>query len=139
MSTPIQLTDDERSEPTHQASKQSGPAALARRARLILLLEAGHSWVGVRNKLDCSNDFIASWNWCLAHDDRARLAQACGTPWFAKIECNVIARGVFTSITDLKRKLMLYIRKHNKAPKAVKWKYYDPTRPITTDPVVIAQ
>ena len=34
--------------------------------------------------------------------------------WFAKIERDVIARGVFTSVADLKRKLMRYIRQYNK-------------------------
>ena len=52
--------------------------------------------------------------------------------WFAKIERDVVARGVFTSVSDLKRKLMLYIRKYNAAPKAVKWKYFDPRRRITS-------
>lgn len=47
--------------------------------------------------------------------------------WFAKIERDVIARGVFTSVPDLKRKLMRYIRQYNKAPKPVKWKYFDTT------------
>ena len=51
--------------------------------------------------------------------------------WFSKIERDVIARGVFTSLPDLKRKLMRYIRQYNKAPKTVKWKYFDPTRRIT--------
>ena len=51
--------------------------------------------------------------------------------WFAKIERDVIARGVFTSVPDLKRKLMRYIRVYNKEPKTVKWKYFDPTRRIT--------
>ena len=37
--------------------------------------------------------------------------------WFAKIERDVIARGVFTSVTDLKRKLMRYIRQYNKDAK----------------------
>ncbi|HUE88561.1 MAG TPA: IS630 family transposase [Vicinamibacterales bacterium] len=49
---------------------------------------------------------------------------------FAKIERDVIARGVFTSVTDLKRKLMRYIHHYNRAPKTVKWKYFDPTRRI---------
>src|SRR5262245_15104395 len=35
--------------------------------------------------------------------------------WFAKIERDVIARGVFTSVSDLKRKLMRYIRHYNEA------------------------
>jgi transposase len=52
--------------------------------------------------------------------------------WFGKIERDVIARGVFTSVADLKRKLMRYIRHHNKAPEPVKWKYFDPTRRITS-------
>ena len=51
--------------------------------------------------------------------------------WFGKIERDVIARGVSTSVSDLKRKLMRYIRHYNKSPKTVKWKYYDPTRRIT--------
>jgi hypothetical protein len=56
----------------------------------------------------------------------------------AKIERDVIARGVFTSVPDLKRKLMRYIRQYNEAPKAVKWKYFDPTRRITSESVVTA-
>ena len=56
--------------------------------------------------------------------------------WFAKIERDVIARGVFISVTDLKRKLMRYIRQYNKVPKPVKWKYFDPSRRITPDSAV---
>jgi transposase len=56
--------------------------------------------------------------------------------WFGKIERDVIARGVFTSVTDLKRKLMRYIRHYNKAPRTVKWKYADPSRHISTESVV---
>mgnify|MGYP000216636306 CR=1 FL=1 len=55
--------------------------------------------------------------------------------WFAKIERDVIARGVFTSVPDLKRKLMRYIRQYNKSPRTVKWKYFDPSRRITSDSV----
>jgi transposase len=58
--------------------------------------------------------------------------------WFAKIERDVIARGVFTSLTDLKRKLMKYIRHYNKVPKSVKWRYFDPTRRITPSSAVTA-
>jgi transposase len=56
--------------------------------------------------------------------------------WFAKIERDVIARGVFTSVPDLKRKLMRYIRRYNQQPKAVKWKYFDPSRRITSTSTV---
>jgi transposase len=56
--------------------------------------------------------------------------------WFGKIERDVIARGVFTSVPDLKRKLMRYIRQYNKVPKPVKWKYFDPTRRVTPSSAV---
>src|SRR2546429_197695 len=56
--------------------------------------------------------------------------------WFGKIERDVIARGVFTSVTDLRRKLMRYIRQYNKAPRTVKWKYADPSRHISTESLV---
>ncbi|HET7291479.1 MAG TPA: IS630 family transposase [Vicinamibacteria bacterium] len=50
--------------------------------------------------------------------------------WFSKIERHVIARGVFTSVKDLARKLMRYIRLYNRAPKPIKWKYSNPSRRI---------
>jgi transposase len=56
--------------------------------------------------------------------------------WFAKIERDVIARGVFTSVAGLKRKLMRYIRQYNTQPKPVKWKYFDPSRRITPESIV---
>ena len=51
--------------------------------------------------------------------------------WFAKIERDVIARGVFTSVKDLEKKLLRYIRHYNTAPTTVKWKYGDPSRRIS--------
>jgi transposase len=56
--------------------------------------------------------------------------------WFCKIEREVIARGVFTSVTDLKRKLMRYIRKYNASPKPAKWVYRSPSHRTTTDSAV---
>ena len=53
--------------------------------------------------------------------------------WFAKIERDVIARGIFTFVTDLKRKLMRYIRHYNHAPKSVKWIYRNPAHRTTMD------
>src|SRR5262245_37040532 len=50
--------------------------------------------------------------------------------WFARIERDVIARGVFTSVPDLARKLMRYIRHHNRAAKPIKWAYRDPSHRI---------
>ncbi len=51
--------------------------------------------------------------------------------WFARIERDVIARGVFTSVKDLARKLMRYIRHYNRAPKPIKWTYRDPSQRIS--------
>lgn len=56
--------------------------------------------------------------------------------WFSKIERDVIARGVFTSLPDLKRKLMRYIRQYNKQAKPVKWKYFDTSRQIHPESIV---
>jgi transposase len=56
--------------------------------------------------------------------------------WFATIERDVIARGVFTSVPDLKRKLMRDIRHDNTQPKPVKWKYFDASRRITPESIV---
>jgi len=56
--------------------------------------------------------------------------------WFGRIERDVIARGVFTSVPDLRKKLMRYIRQYNKAPRTVKWKYSDPARRIGTQSAV---
>ena len=53
--------------------------------------------------------------------------------WFARIQRDVITRGVFTSIKDLDKKLMRYIRQYNKNPKPLKWTFADPTRHITSD------
>lgn len=51
--------------------------------------------------------------------------------WFARIERDVIARGIFTSVKDLARKLMRYIRHYNRAPKPIKWTYRDPNHRLS--------
>lgn len=50
--------------------------------------------------------------------------------WFAKIQRDVIRRGVFTSVADLGRKLRRYIRAYSKSAKPFRWTYTDPTRRI---------
>lgn len=50
--------------------------------------------------------------------------------WFAKIERDLIARGIFTSTTDLRRKLMQYIRLHNKTCQPIRWAYNNPKHRI---------
>jgi hypothetical protein len=51
--------------------------------------------------------------------------------WFAKIERDLIYRGVFTSVKDLARRIMKYIRHHNEQAKPFKWKYDDPSQRIS--------
>ena len=50
--------------------------------------------------------------------------------WFAKIQRDVIARSVFTSVADLSRKLMKYIRAYAKSARPFRWTYTDPTHRI---------
>ena len=50
--------------------------------------------------------------------------------WFARIEREVIARGVFTSVRDLARKLMRYIRAYSKTAHPFHWKYSDVRRRV---------
>jgi transposase len=53
--------------------------------------------------------------------------------WFSKIEREVIARGIFTSVQDLARKLMRFIRHHKRSAQPIKWSYRDPSHRITFD------
>src|SRR5437867_12755995 len=52
--------------------------------------------------------------------------------WFAKIQRDVITRGVFTSVADLARKLRKYIRAYAQAARPFRWTYTDPRRRIRT-------
>lgn len=53
--------------------------------------------------------------------------------WFGKIERDIIARGVFTSVPDLARKIKRYIRAYSANAKPIQWKYSDPTRRIRSN------
>ena len=50
--------------------------------------------------------------------------------WFAKVKRDLLARGIFTSVTDLARKLRRFITKYNERAKPVRWAYTDPSRRI---------
>jgi transposase len=50
--------------------------------------------------------------------------------WFAKIQRDVIRRGVFTSVADLGNKLRKYIRAYSKSARPFRWTYTDPIRRI---------
>lgn len=45
--------------------------------------------------------------------------------WFSKLQRDVIDRGIFTSVADLKRKILCYIRLYQKTAKPFQWKYSD--------------
>src|SRR5246500_2309282 len=53
--------------------------------------------------------------------------------WFAKIEREVIARGIFTSVSDLARKLRRYINAYSANARPIQWKYSDTTRRIRSN------
>lgn len=52
--------------------------------------------------------------------------------WFAKIERDLLARGIFTSVADLARKIRRYIRHYNKTAKPIRWTYRNPTLRISS-------
>jgi transposase len=53
--------------------------------------------------------------------------------WFAKIEREVIARGIFTPVPDLARKLRRYIKAYSANARPIQWKYSDPSRRLRTN------
>jgi transposase len=56
--------------------------------------------------------------------------------WFGKIERDLLARGIFTSLPDLARKIRRYITRYNDDPKPIRWTYSTPAHRITTDSAV---
>ena len=52
----------ERIELNQRAASRSGRADDARRARMLLLLEAGYTRAAIRDKLDCNDAFIDRWS-----------------------------------------------------------------------------
>ena len=53
--------------------------------------------------------------------------------WFAKIEREVIARGIFTSVSDLARKLRRYINAYSANARPIQWKYSDSNRRVRSN------
>lgn len=41
--------------------------------------------------------------------------------WFAKIKWDIPARGIFTSLSELRKKLVKYIRSYNDKLKPINW------------------
>lgn len=52
--------------------------------------------------------------------------------WFAKIERDLLARRIFSSVHDLARKIRRYIRHYNKAAKPIRWSYPNPAHRISS-------
>jgi hypothetical protein len=50
--------------------------------------------------------------------------------WFSKVERDVIARGIFTSVKDRR-----YINAYSANAKPIQWRYSDPTRRIRSNVV----
>jgi transposase len=55
--------------------------------------------------------------------------------WFSKIERDLLARGVFTSVPDLARQIRRFIRHYNKAAKPIRWNYRNPAHRISSTSV----
>lgn len=55
--------------------------------------------------------------------------------WFAKIQRDVIARGIFTSLADLGNKIRKYIRAYSKSAKPFRWTYTDAARRIPANKI----
>ena len=99
---------------------------MSSRARMMLMLADGMPYTAIEAapgavrppwRSGSSASSRAVWpDWALA--------------WFAKIERDVIARGIFTSVTDLARKLRRYIRQYNRTATPFRWSYADPRRRI---------
>src|SRR5215469_3944823 len=98
----LTVTAAEKQELERWAQSRTLPAGDVFRARLILALAEGQSYRQIQSSLRTS------------------------------AATNVIARGVFTSVADLARKLRKYIRAYAKLPKPFRWTYTDPNRRIRT-------
>ncbi len=90
-------------------------AGAAERPRLCSARPTVHDYVEARSSVCVGKTTDSSW-----------LIQ--GELWFAKIERDVTARGLFTSVTDLRRKRTRYIKHYNKTATPIRWSYADPPR-----------
>src|SRR6218665_1063871 len=92
----MNLTEAEIVELRQQANGRSVRADLARRARLILLLDEGLIWSAIRAKLDCNDSYIALWSKRFAADRLAGLfSRHAGRPRHMvrdRLEARVLAR-----------------------------------------------
>jgi len=110
----------------HRASRGIGAAPRARDIHVILDNLSTHKTQAVRT--------------FLVHHPKVRLHF---TPtysswlnqielWFSKIERDLLARGIFTSVSDLARRIRAYIRQYNKQAKPIRWSYRNPAHRISS-------
>jgi transposase len=52
--------------------------------------------------------------------------------WFSKIQRQIIARGIFSSVNDLARKIMRFIRNYNKTATPIRWRYAAEKRRVSS-------
>jgi transposase len=55
--------------------------------------------------------------------------------WFGEIKRDLLARGIFTSVADLSRKIRKYICAYAKVARPFRWSYSDPRRRIIANPM----
>ena len=111
------LSKEKRDELLRFAQSRILPAGDVFRARLMLALAEGKTRSQIALELHTSRPTIAR---------RKRRFEEGSTHW----RCDVIARGVLTSVADLARKLRKYIRAYAHSAKPFRWTYTDPKRTI---------
>jgi hypothetical protein len=115
-----------------QGYSRRGGRASARVILMLMMLAHGASCSMIESTLPCYRDFINRWRrrFVVEGPPDCRLIARLHlwlhfTPtysswlnqvelWFAKIERDLLARGIFTSVNDLARKNRRYIRHYNK-------------------------
>jgi transposase len=74
LTTPMEMTDQERLALEQFVRRRAGRADLAKRARVLLLLAEGCSYADIRGAVGCSPNFIATWKQRFVDDRVARLS-----------------------------------------------------------------
>jgi transposase len=102
--TPLKLNEQEMAELQSVMRKQTGNAALARRARCVLLCATGVRRVDIRRTLGCDDGFISRWTRAYAASGLAGLVshhpgRAPVRP-VAKLEARVLERTLKTKPRD---------------------------------------
>jgi hypothetical protein len=71
--------------------------------------------------------------WCKSSWSRILACGSTSRPPTLRGSTRVIARGVFTSVPDLARKLRRYINAYSANAQPIQWKYSDPSRRIRSN------